>query len=303
MVWMVTWAVPLHEGILNVISRILLLALLVIVPLGWQLMEQVEENGRFAPYYSPFTLLAGLAGIAGLVSLLMPVGVTAGFLAIGWVIVASCMALFGMLQAVSRGWQQSLPKLCLDVALVYLLVGSLWFVASRLGLSFLGFLEPIVLLTAVHFHYAGFATAILTGFAGLKLQEVGKRPFLYDVGASGALLAVPLTAVGILASPIVEIAAVVILVISLYTLGYVIITQVAPHLQSKLSRWLLCGSWGFLMVTMLLAVGYAIGEFTSVVQLSVPQMAQFHGWANSLGFAACGMVAWAIEQRNTGPIS
>ena len=44
---------------------------------------------------------------------------------------------------------------------LYLTVGATWLVASRLGLRPVGIGEPIVELTAVHFHFAGFVAALL----------------------------------------------------------------------------------------------------------------------------------------------
>jgi hypothetical protein len=49
----------------------------------------------------------------------------------------------------------------LVVARMDLVVGGSWLVASRLGMRPLGIQEPIGLLTAVHFHFAGFATAMI----------------------------------------------------------------------------------------------------------------------------------------------
>ena len=54
---------------------------------------------------------------------------------------------------------------------VYLTVGATWLVASRLGLEPVGIGEPIVELTAVHFHYAGFAAALLAA----RTFEVASR--------------------------------------------------------------------------------------------------------------------------------
>jgi hypothetical protein len=57
-------------------------------------------------------------------------------------------------------------ELCLHAALVYWPVGCLWLVISRAGVNPLGFSDDIVLLTAVHFHYAGFAALTMLGMTG-----------------------------------------------------------------------------------------------------------------------------------------
>ncbi len=49
----------------------------------------------------------------------------------------------------------------LAIAGIDLVFAAGWLVASRLGVEPLGFDEPIVLLAAVHFHFAGFVTAVM----------------------------------------------------------------------------------------------------------------------------------------------
>ena len=58
------------------------------------------------------------------------------------------------------GWPEAMLLLA---GLVYLAVGGVWTVIARAGLRPLGFPDLIVLLTAVHFHYAGFALPVLAG--------------------------------------------------------------------------------------------------------------------------------------------
>ena len=64
-----------------------------------------------------------------------------------------------------RLWRGShrTSEVCLDAGLLYLAVGGTWTVIARAGLRPLGFPDLIVLLTAVHFHYAGFALLVLAG--------------------------------------------------------------------------------------------------------------------------------------------
>jgi hypothetical protein len=48
------------------------------------------------------------------------------------------------------------------------------------------------------------------------------------------------------------------------------------------------------VVPMLLAVSWALGEVTSLPALSIPQMAATHGVVNAVGFSACGVVGWRL---------
>jgi len=50
--------------------------------------------------------------------------------------------------------RQSFPEFCFALGEGYAFVGALWLAASRTGMQLFGFREPIVLLTAIHFHYA-----------------------------------------------------------------------------------------------------------------------------------------------------
>jgi YndJ-like protein len=52
-----------------------------------------------------------------------------------------------------------------------------------------------------------------------------------------------------------------------------------------------------LVAGMMLVGVYAVGEFTGRYWLLVPEMARFHGTANALGFALCGLLAWTFASR------
>src|SRR4029077_3860861 len=101
-------------------------------------------------------------------------------------------------------------ELCLDFALLYFPVGCVWLVLSRLGANPLGFSDDIVLLTAVHFHYAGFAALTILGMIGRLAEGT-----LYRLSAWGAITGIPLLAVGITFSSRLEIAAAFLLAASL----------------------------------------------------------------------------------------
>jgi len=67
--------------------------------------------------------------------------------------VASAVALDG-LERFIRTRLQAFPEFCFALGEGYAFVGALWLAASRTGMQLFGFREPIVLLTAIHFHYA-----------------------------------------------------------------------------------------------------------------------------------------------------
>src|SRR4029077_12231627 len=100
---------------------------------------------------------------------LQPRGVAAGALASAWLLVTIVIAARGIARLHGRGLRD-LADLAIDAGMFLLPVGGGWLVLSRLGVRPLGFEEPIVLLTAVHFHYAAFTTLILIGLSGRRLE-------------------------------------------------------------------------------------------------------------------------------------
>jgi len=61
------------------------------------------------------------------------------------------------------------------IAKIDLAVGGAWFLTSRLGIRPFGRPEPTGLLRAAHFHFAGFATAMIAASAGQFAARGGKR--------------------------------------------------------------------------------------------------------------------------------
>ena len=92
----------------------------------------------------------------------------------------------------ARWWTAAPGRTVPMAGLIFLAVGGAWTVASRFGLRPLDFKDIIVLLTGVHFHYAGFVLPLLTGWAGRRLRTTALR-----VAAVGVVVGVPLVAPGI----------------------------------------------------------------------------------------------------------
>ena len=96
-------------------------------------------------------------------SFALPPGRAAAALALPWLAITGAAALRGLGRL--RAGPRTPAWLCLGVGPVYLAVGGAWAVIARAGLCPLGFPDVIVLMTAVHFHYAGFALLVLVGRA------------------------------------------------------------------------------------------------------------------------------------------
>lgn len=104
------------------------------------------------------------AGAASsIVSLLAPVNLLASFwppAAAAWFGVTLYVFLIGLRRLRTR---RSLAELCITAGFLYLPVGGFWWLAYKWGWQPLGFSGLIVGLTGIHFHYAGFAAAVVSG--------------------------------------------------------------------------------------------------------------------------------------------
>jgi len=274
----------------DLIQKVFLLAVFVIVPLGVSLIESNEEwiTLRVATVIQPF------AALLCLISFVLPQGIPAGILASAWLVTVSFIALAGLLRVVFSKQKLSL-ELAVSAGMMYLPVGGAWFVASRLGFQPLGFGDTIVLLTAVHFHFAGFAAPLLAGLAGRRLP-VSRT---LATAALAIVFGTPLVAAGITLSPGLALVGTLLVASGLVLLGWVVIFRVVPKLQVRVTQVLLVIASLSTFVAMVLAVLYAYSIVTRTVILDIPQMAMTHGLLNSLGFSLCGLTAWAIESLLT----
>jgi hypothetical protein len=171
----------------GVIELLLLFAVLVIVPLGFNLSRvrgsDGDENHARVPW-----LLAAAAALGVVVSLWQRPGPVTAVFSIPWFVLGVWVALAGVWNLYRRA-TRSLTDVAASVAGVDLALAAGWLVVSRAGLHPMGFQEPIVLLTAVHFHYSGFATALIAA-AALRMQERVIRPSSDAGGLSCALVAI-----------------------------------------------------------------------------------------------------------------
>jgi hypothetical protein len=186
------------------------------------------------------------------------------------------------------------PLLCREAGLIYAAVAALWLVLDRLALRPLNFDPAIVLLTAVHFHYAGLLLPVLAGFVLTSLKS-GRGLNLVGVGV---MLGVPAVAIGITSSqlrlrPEIEIVATLFMASS--GLGVALL-----HLKLAMQeRWLIHVRILWVVAGLSLALGMVLaalygvrGFFHPFSWLDLPWMRALHGSLNALGFGFCGVLAW-----------
>jgi YndJ-like protein len=163
-----------HLGLLEVLF---LFAPWLVVPLGIRLSRSNPRGPVHTFLKSALNKAWLLAACAATASFWFPRGARAAACAIVWLSFCALTLIDGAKDSFrSRAW--TVPVLCFRVAEAYLVVGGVWLVISRWGGEPLGFQEPIVFLTAVHFHFAGFASAVLAGLTYERLRGAGWTAFL-----------------------------------------------------------------------------------------------------------------------------
>ncbi len=271
---------------------LLLFAPLVLLPLGLRLAGPLSWPGKVADVGQlPAALLL-------VVAFLRPVGTEAALWVLPWLAVTALVCLEGLRRVWRRG-PGPLPELCLDAGLIFLVVGGLWTAAARAGLRPLGFEDRIVLLTANHFHLAGFVLPILAGLAARRLPGWFGR-----VSAVGVLAGVPLVAAGITATQLrfaswLECLAALVLAVSGLGVAGLHLALAGREGETRLVR----GLWGLagaaLAFGMVLAGCYGLRFYLPLEWLSIPWMRALHGTVNVLGFALPGAVAWLLAKSSS----
>lgn len=239
--------------------------------------------------------LAGLAGLLAAVPAFAPgLGSGAAFGLTGpWLLLCGLAALHGLLRFLAR---RSLApaELALDLGLVWLPGAAAWLLVYRGDLVLGGFGGLAAILTAGHFHAAGFGALVMVGLLGRGLGDAPDwtRP-VYRLVAVVLMLAFPLLAVGIGAGARpVELAGA-----GLYVLGLPLLAGLQLVAAARLrdrpawARVLLVLSSGSLLLSTTLAGMYAAQGFYGAA-VPILTMLRAHGLVNALGFLGLGLLAW-----------
>jgi len=261
------------------------------VPLGLSLLRRQtfdkhqEVLLQIARWVHPF------AAIGVVVSFKMLPGLLAAGLTIPWLLLGGLLGLTGLLRFISGGWR--FPTICYSAALAYLPIGAVWLFASRAGINPGGFGEPIVLLTAVHFHFSGFGASILAGEVTRRLPE---HSWVQRWIVLGSLFGTPLIAAGFVFFPLLKMVAIVFFCSTLVTLA-VMQFVLTRRMENRWPRLALQISSCSIAIGMMLAAIYGITDYFDWAALSIPQMARWHGTLNALGFTLCGLIGWWLKSK------
>lgn len=269
-----------------VIGTLAALGMLVLVPLGLRL---IDTGGGPVGVISQAWPLAGLAGTA---SLIVGRGTTAVVLAVLYAAVTVALAV----AAAERLWRRrslAPAEVAVLTAMVSPSVAGISLVAERGGWELLGFDMTVLALTVAHFHFAGFAAALIAGLIHAAVPGVlsAVPPIVIPAGIAVVFL-------GYFTSEAVELTGTAILTAGMWLTGWLIWRNVRPLAASRLTRVLFGISAAALAVTMLPALSWAAGNvWDAIAHPSVDVMATTHGLINAVFFALGGLLAWRRFQR------
>jgi hypothetical protein len=269
-----------HFGVIELLFQF---APLVIVPLGMHLADDLAVSPPFPPAKWRLIVLFP-AALSASASFWLPPGRVAGALSAVW-----------LLYAVLVGSEQfgKTKRMLLSLAYFDLIFGAAWLVISRSGLRPLGFQEPIILLTAVHFHYSGFATALI---ASATLHEFERKRMSLPGLPQLVWLIVLLpfvVAAGFVFSPLLRMVSTIALSTCVTALA-MILWWLAKQMESTAARIYMRCATSAATVAFSLAGLYALGEYSGKEWINVPGMANSHGVLNALGFVLLSLLAWVI---------
>ena len=268
------------------VQSLLVLAPLLLVPLTYPLIHPSHS-------FSPSLLFGGLAfGI----SYLLPTGYMAGGLALVWLLCTLLLA-WNQIHHYRQRKREDKTSYAGLAAFLYLPVGAAWALADRLGLQPMGFQSTIVLLTAVHFHFAGFLLLV----AGHRILTLPSNT--YKVSWDLLLvLGVPLVALGITLSQWEGPAWMETLSATVMAIGGLGVAALhlntSRQIQSTLVRWAWRVGALCLSIGMCLAIAYGWRPFFSLDFLSIPWMYAVHGTLNFLGVGLL-VIGWSFFDRGS----
>lgn len=266
------------------VGLIVMLGMLVIVPCGLRLAD--------APDLDRIRRLWPVFAVPGAVALWLPRGPAATVLALGYGLGAVLLALRAPARIIRRpgpllSWRTAPAEIALLTALSTPAVSAVALVAERSGRPLFGFGLGILALTVPHFHFAGFAAALIAGLVGRVVDSAAGR---------FAALSVPLGTLLVLTGYFIgdwaELAGAVVLTAGMWTVALLTWRTVRPAARDRTTGLLLAASAAVLTATMALALSWALGEATGLPHPTLAWMAATHGVGNALGFALCSVLAW-----------
>lgn len=270
------------------VDLIVMLGMLVVVPAGLRLTR--------APELDRIRRLWPLFAVPGAVALWLPRGGPATVLAGCYALGALLLALHApprLLRTVRSSTAPRTAEIALFTALVTPSVAATALVAERSGHALFGFGPGILALTVPHFHFAGFAAALVAGLV-CRVADGPAGRFAASSVPSGTLLVL----IGYFIGDWAELAGAVVLTAGMWTVALLTWRTIRVSGRDRTTRLLFAVSSAVLVATMVLALSWALGEATGLPHPTLTWMAATHGLGNALGFALCSVLAWRRLQEH-----
>jgi len=197
--WLVAPFVPVASPpSFGSIEHVFVFMPLVTAPLALFLLAVLLESGDHSRvgFHRSARRAQPVAAAMVLASFVLPNGTLAGALAAGWLVVAAMIAVGGARRAAHVPGRHG-ANVSLLAAHVFLPIGAVWLLLSRLGIAPRDLTALTVFLATLHFHYSGFTLQVLIAAAGLQLPD--RRSWLsalHRTLAIGAAAGIPMIAAG-----------------------------------------------------------------------------------------------------------
>ncbi len=262
------------------VNPVVMIGMFWVVPTGLALLD-----GPRPPGWDPLRRAWPLLAVPGALALWLPRSAAATALAAVYALATLALAL----QAPARlTLTRSLRpgEIAVLSALVAPSVAGLALVAERASYPLFGFDLDVLALTVPHFHFAGFAAALVAGLVSRTSDGPAARFAALSVPA-GTLLVL----LGYFVDDWAELAGAVVLTAGMAAVSVLTLRERRELAAGRLTRGLLAVSALVLVATMLLALSWALGEATGLPHLSLTWTAATHGLGNALGFAVCALLA------------
>lgn len=306
-VWVALLFVPLPSaldgdlgGPLALATHLLLLAPLVLVPLYVDAAVPFTLDGRVDGALAVAARLIVPGSLAAAASVLVPTGAFAGGVAAVWLLPTLAVAVWGVRHVLRQRQARALmaPEAAIGAGLVVLPVGAVALVLARWGVDPEPYGPLVMLLTAVHLHYAGFVAPLWAGLLGRALA--GARPgglAVYRPLALALVVGALLVAleIGLGRSPgggtLMETVGVIVWATGAIGLG-VLGLLTAPRLESRGGSLMVAVSAGALILGMGLALWFTLGPRLEGEAVDVAWVLPRHGWLNAIGLGLWGALGW-----------
>ena len=282
---------------LTLIDLLFLLAPLVIAPLGLRLIA--FDGASAARLLAVAVRIQPLGTALATISFFLPIGVVAGSLALGWLLVCAVAALGALTELVEHRSLHPI-RLAPAAALGFMAFGAIWLVLSRAGIVPFGLSPVVVELTAVHFHFTGFAATLMAALVLTRLRR--KAGTSQRIALAAALLMIvgsPVIAAG-WGTPyrVLQVLGAFLVACGVIATAIVLFVRCTSLVESQAAQILLRLAALAPLLPMVLAVEYSAGHVFGFPTLDIHAMALIHGDLNALGFSLLGLVGWSIGRSD-----